>query len=267
MILEKFYLKPASISGNNNKNSFFEFLSIVLVEPSKPQNLGSIARVMKNFGFTNLLLVNPLLNLADPEIQIVARHAGSIVHQAELIQSLEDVRKRFDVLIGTTARVGSDYNLNRVAISLGELTNTDFPLNDIALVFGREQHGLTNDEISLCDIIVSIPTHRSYPALNISHAAAIILHTISLKIRSLEQLNHDKRPKHRAASYNERQQLLNYFNRLIKTIGYHPEKQQVALQSFSNVLSRGYVTGRELTTLMGVLKWITINLGEKDNQM
>jgi len=254
-------LKPTSNSGKSDKNSIFEFLSIILVEPSKPQNLGSIARVMKNFGFNNLLLINPLLNLADPEIQIVARHADNIVHQAELIQSLEDVRKRFGFLIGTTARVGSDYNLKRVALSPEELINTEFPLNDTALVFGREQHGLTNDEISLCDIIVTIPTHRSYPALNLSHAAAIMLHSLFQKI------NLEKRPKHRAASYNERQQLLHYFDRLIKTVGYHPEKQQVALQSFSNVISRGYVTGRELTTLMGVLKWIEINLEKKDKQL
>ncbi|MHA2389125.1 MAG: TrmH family RNA methyltransferase, partial [Candidatus Hodarchaeales archaeon] len=93
-------------------------VSIILVEPSKVQNIGSIARVMMNFGFTKLILINPKVNLADPEIEIVARKAIHIIERAEVIISgLSELRNKFPLLIGTTARVGSDYNLNRVAIT------------------------------------------------------------------------------------------------------------------------------------------------------
>jgi TrmH family RNA methyltransferase len=235
-------------------------LSIVIIEPSKPQNLGSIARLIMNFGFSNLILVNPRLDLADPEIQIVARRADVIINQALLVSSIKDIREQFDLVIGTTARVGSDYNLKRVAISPEGLLSSEFQFKNLAVVFGREQHGLTNEEISLCDLIVSIPTHSSYPVMNVSHAIAIILYFLSRKFEEVHQCNSKTRAKHRAASYNERQQLIKYFEQLIKITEYHPEKQHVAVQSFSNILSRGYVTGRELTTLMGVMKWATLNL-------
>jgi TrmH family RNA methyltransferase len=239
-----------------NKNH----LSVVIVEPSKPQNLGNIARLIMNFGFSNLILVNPQLNLADPEIQIVARRAEVIINRAVFVSSLKEIRERFDFVIGTTARVGSDYNLRRVAISPEELLVTEFQFKNLAVVFGREQHGLTNREISICDLIVSIPTQPSYSAMNVSHATAILLYFLSRKFHEIYHYSSETKAKHRAASYEERQQLIKYFDQLIKITEYHPEKQHVAVQSFSNIISRGYVTGRELTTLMGVIKWTILNL-------
>ncbi len=236
-------------------------LSIILVEPSKVQNIGSIARVMMNFGFKKLILINPKVNLADPEIEIVARRAIQIIEHAEVIVSdLRDLRNDFSLLIGTTARVGSDYNLNRVAISPEELFTKELPLEKVGIVFGREQHGLTNEEISMCDLVVSIPSHSAYPVMNISHALAIILYELRKVLKLEEPADSYGRPKHRGANYSEREQLKKYFNQLIMKVNYHPEKLKVANQAFSNILSRGYITGREVTTLMGVLKWIELQL-------
>ena len=67
-------------------------------------------------------------------------------------------------------------------------------------------------------------------------------------------------PKHRVANSNEKEQLKLYFNQLIEEANYHPEKQHVASKAFSNILSRGYVSGREVTTLMGVFKWINLQM-------
>ncbi|UCE12376.1 MAG: TrmJ/YjtD family RNA methyltransferase [Candidatus Heimdallarchaeota archaeon] len=249
-----------AIQFERNDNNLWNNISIILVEPSKPQNLGSIARVMMNLGFYNLVIVNPRLNLADPEIEIVSRRANTIINRAHLVSDLIGLRERFDFLIGTTSRSGSDYNLRRVAIPPERLLEEKLEANKLAIVFGREQHGLTNAEIELCDLVVTIPTHPSYPVLNISHAATITLYFLSRRFRTISRDDQEEKPKHRVASYKERQQLLNYFERLIHTSGYHPEKRHVASQVFSNIISRGYVTGRELTTLMGVLKWVELNL-------
>ncbi|MHA2243800.1 MAG: RNA methyltransferase [Candidatus Hodarchaeales archaeon] len=245
------------------KSNKWEFLSVVLVEPSKPQNLGNIARVMMNFGFSNLIMVNPHFDLSDPEINVVARRAELIVNQAQITTNFLDIRESINFMIGTTARVGSDYNLKRVAISPERLLREELGYNSMAIVFGREQFGLSNEEIGLCDLIVTIPTHSSYSVMNISHAVAIILYFLSQKFQEIYRDGSDIRPKHRAASYKERQLLMNYFEHLIGISGYHPEKHHVAVQAFSNVLSRGYVTGRELTTLMGVWKWIELKLQKK----
>jgi tRNA/rRNA methyltransferase len=231
--------------------------SIILVEPTKAQNLGSIARVMMNLGFQRLILINPRINLASPEIEIVARRSIQIINQADLrFFSLQELREDFNLLVGTTARVGSDYNLNRVALTPEEAFTNELFGENIGIVFGREQYGLNNEEISLCDLLVCIPTDENYPVLNLSHALSIVLYTIQHSLLTNKNQISLKKPKHRVASINEREQLKIYFNQLIKETRYHPEKQHVASQAFSNILSRGYVSGREVTTLMGVFKWI-----------
>jgi tRNA/rRNA methyltransferase len=240
----------------------WDFSSVVLVEPSKPQNLGNIARVMMNFGFTNLIIINPILDLSDPEIKVVARRADTIINQASLLMDLQDVRNNFDFIIGTTARVGGDYNLKRITISPKRLSKENFSYNKIAIVFGREQSGLSNEEVSICDLLITIPTHTTYPVMNISHAVAIILYSLSQKFQDIFQDSKSEK-KYRIASFKERQQLMTYFEQVLNITGYHPEKHQVALQSFSNVISRGYITGREVTTLMGVLKWANLKLQKK----
>jgi TrmH family RNA methyltransferase len=238
-------------------------ISIILIEPSKTQNVGSIARIMMNFGFHDLILVNPQVNLADPEIEIVARKAIDVVTHAQLtMNTLSDIRSNFQMLIATTARTGSDYNLNRVAISPEVAFSEEMPHGKIGIVFGREQRGLTNEEIALCDLVLSIPTHPDYPVLNLSHALAIILYEFDKKFESIKKLNDQKRPKHRIASFNERKQLESYLKNLIESSNYHPEKKHIAHQSFSNIMSRGYVTGREVTTLMGLFKWISLKINE-----
>ena len=246
-------------SNELKENTTWDFSSVILVEPSKPQNLGNIARAMMNFGFVNLILINPIIDLSDPEIKVVARRADMIINQAKLYTDLQDVRDSFDFIIGTTARVGGDYNLKRITIPPERLSKEEFSYNRLAIVFGRESSGLSNEEIRICDLLVTIPTHISYPVMNISHAVSIILYHLSREFQGIHQDSRDE-SKHRVASFRERQQLENYFEQVINATGYRPEKHQVALQAFSNVLSRGYVTGRELTTLMGVLKWINLKL-------
>ena len=244
----------------NNAN-----LSVILVEPSKTQNVGSIARVMMNFGFHNLILINPKVNLADPEVEIVARKAILIINQAKIVMGgLESLRDEFDLLIGTTARVGSDYNLNRIALSPEKVFQNQIYHNKIGLVFGREQHGLFNEEITLCDILLNISADKDYPVLNLSHALTIVLYELKKTLENQNIQDPSKHPKHRIATFKEREKLESYFNLLIKEINYHPEKQHVATMAFSNILSRGYITGREVTTLMGVFKWIKYQLNELD---
>ena len=236
------------------------FPAIILIEPSKPQNLGSIVRVMMNFGYSRLILLNPQVDLSDSEISIVSRKAHLVLNQAILKYQFTEIREEFDYLVGTTARIGHDYNLSRVSIGLDQLKQSDLPSGNFGLVFGREQFGLKNEEISQCDLLITIPTDTTYPVLNLSHAVALILYFVRNLLIVQRKINKEKKQRHRASTYDERENLIRYFVNLLSAVQYHPEKQQIATQAFKNILSRGYITGREVTTLMGVFKWITLNL-------
>lgn len=237
-----------------------DFPAIILIEPSKPQNLGSIARVMMNFGYSRLILLNPQVDLSDSEISIVSRKAHLVLNQAILKYQFTEIREEFDYLVGTTARIGHDYNLSRVSLDLDKLKKSDLPQGNFGLIFGREQFGLKNEEISQCDLLITIPTETTYSVMNLSHAVAIVLYIVRELLIERGETNEVKKYYHRASTYDERRHLVNYFENLLSTVQYHPEKHRMAIQAFENILSRGYVTGREVTTLMGVFKWINLNL-------
>ena len=86
---------------------------------------------MMNFGFSNLIITNPTLDLSDPEINVVARRADVIINQAQLVMDLQDVRESFNFLIGTTARVGGDYNLKRIAIPPEKLLKKELEESEV----------------------------------------------------------------------------------------------------------------------------------------
>ena len=155
-------------------NLFKENIYIVFVECETPGNVGFLARTMANFGLKNLVLINPTKLTNEAYYQ--ATHGKYIVENAKIYQSLDEFyqSQRIDFKVASTGMAGGSYNLSRIPIRPEELGKSMNVSNKIAILFGREGDGLTNKEISYCDICVSIPTDPTYPIMNISHAAAII---------------------------------------------------------------------------------------------
>ncbi|MHA2232457.1 MAG: RNA methyltransferase, partial [Candidatus Hodarchaeales archaeon] len=193
------------------------------------------------------ILVNPITSIADEKAVITARHANSVLKHALQVDNLESAAKNANIVIGTTARTGGDHNLKRVAIP-PEVLELPGHLEKIALVFGPEDDGLNNDEIQVCDIVITIPSDEEWPSLNLSHAAAILMYFISRQVFEREE------EKHRPSLLVERKILVQEFSQMIQEISF--KKAEQAIQAFKNVLGRGYVTGRETHTLIGVMKAI-----------
>jgi TrmH family RNA methyltransferase len=187
-------------------------VDIILMEPENEGNVGAVARVMANFGFKNLIIIRPKCNLENDELYRRMKHARGKVRIS--------VKKRFskyDVLIGTTSKVNKDYNLLRSALSLEKLPNilSRSGKRKIALVFGREGIGLTNDELKRCNILVSVNTSIEYPTLNLSHAVAIVLYVLSLSAKN------DKLLKNIKPADNEDFKILNNLTgKLIAKAGF-----------------------------------------------
>ena len=229
---------------------------VVFVEPESPGNIGFLARTMKNFGLLNLVLINPCELKNESYYQ--AMHARDVVSNAETYNSLEEflLIKEIDTSVGTTGSAGGSYNVARIAVSPEQLVDSINYNGNLALVFGREGNGLSNQEISLCDIIVSIPTHDYYPILNITHAAAIIFYEMfkrekSYPVGSLE-----------AATAEEKKSLINHMEEIILKLGYPPHKSKNGSLVFKRIIGRTFISGREAHTLKGTLRRIKLRIKE-----
>jgi len=230
---------------------------VVFVEPESPGNIGFLARTMKNFGLTNLVLINPCELKNESYFQ--AMHARDVVHNAQTYDTLEnflDIAK-IDSAIGTTGTAGGSYNVARIAITPEQLGDSIKYQGNVALIFGREGNGLSNQEISLCDIIVSIPTHEYYPILNITHAAAIIFYEIFKREKSYPVDGLE------VATKAEKESLIICIEDIIQKLGYPPHKTRNASLVFKRIIERAFISGREAHTLKGTLRRIKIRIKEK----
>ncbi len=148
-------------------------ISFVLVEPSTPENVGAAARAIKTMGFNNLLLVNPCNHLSDPA-RWLAHGSGEILENAKVFSSLQEAVADFDFIIGTTAKnrsVKYDYHPLH---QLPEIVNSKgSTIKNIAVVFGREESGLRNEELRLCHLVTTVPMKTTFPSLNLAQAVML----------------------------------------------------------------------------------------------
>lgn len=223
-------------------------ISLVLIGIEHPGNLGAIARVMKNFGFSDLRLITPKCSPTDEQAKTRAKHAQDILQNAKTI-TLDDL-KQFDLIIGTSAITGSDYNLPRTPLLPTKLKEKlETKKGNIALVFGKESDGLTNEEIAHCDFLVTIPTNNDYAALNLSHAVAIILYELAKDNNNQEQF-----PLVKA---KEKEQLQLMITQILDNMQFQTkEKRQTQELLWKRLITKSMLTQREAMALMGFLKKI-----------
>lgn len=232
-------------------------LSVVIVEPETPGNIGSVARVMKNFGVRRLLLVNPKCNYLDGEAYGRAMHARDILKAAAVVKNFSYL-KRFDYVVGTTAALGSDYNVLRSPITPDQLAqqlrsnigSSSNKKTNIAVVFGREGTGLTSKEISDCDLVVTIPASKKYRALNLSHAVAIVLYELFKSSRSLKLGSHIP-----LASAKEKKIAVSMVNEILARMDFAiSSKKETQSLVWQRLVNKSFLTRREMYALLGFLR-------------
>lgn len=151
----------------------------ILVEPAVPENIGASARALKTMGFGNLRLINPA-PYRKGKAQWLAHGSHDVLDNARDFKSLEEAVADIDLVIGTTAKQRSVKHDYYSIMELGRLiTEKGTTIKNAGLVFGREESGLTNDEMSLCNLVTIIPTQTKYPSINLSQAVMIYAYTLS----------------------------------------------------------------------------------------
>jgi TrmH family RNA methyltransferase len=225
---------------------------VVVVDAETPGNVGTIARAMKNFGFANLLLVDPPDLDPEGEAYGFAGHAREDILPEATETTLETLVENY-YTVGFTA-VTNESGANHVRYPFltpaelsEELEGVD---TDTALVFGREDTGLSNDELARLDRVCSIPASADYPVLNLGQAATVALY----ELRDLTDGESQLPEITDRADPGAIEALIDQFEGLLADIGYREVKRAKTARLWRRVIGRSHPTEREVTTLRGVLR-------------
>jgi tRNA/rRNA methyltransferase len=240
--------------------------TVILLEPENAGNTGAICRAMKNFDFEELLLVGPKFRTDSEDLRNRAKWANDLVDKIDIMPKynekvLKKLRKDYDYLVATTAKLGRDYNILRSPITpeqlaerLSELDKNKKSKKDIniGIVMGREGSGLTNEELEVMDFTVTIPTSRKYGTMNVSHATTIILYEIFKKISEENIISHIT-----PISDAEKRQLLKLLDESMDKMRFlNEDKKDTQRIVWKKMINKSFLSRREAYALMGFLKKI-----------
>ena len=222
---------------------------VVLVEPKHEGNVGAIARTMKNFGAEELVLVNPCPIGDDARRR--AMRGIDILERARVEGEMTAALRGADLVVGTSGvDTENEKRFARIALSPRDMAARARHLEGcLAILFGREDFGLSDEELAKCDVLVKIPTSREYEILNVSHAAAILLYEIFSASTP--------RRVGRAASGLEKEKLHGSFAALLDATEYPSHKRARTKIMFRRILGRAVPSAWEFHALMGVFQRAT----------
>ncbi|MBD2317910.1 RNA methyltransferase [Phormidium tenue] len=249
-------------------------IRIVLVETAGARNLGSVARVMKNFGIAELWLVNPQCDRLGDEARHMAVHASEILENARIVDNLPDALVGCHRAIATAGRIDQ-----------GEMKVTDpqkglswlMQAETSAIVFGAEDRGLSNAEIQHCQQVIRIPVHPDYPSLNLAQSVGICCYQLQLL-----KANFRENPQcHENLTSQIAQDLIQsapidlatradleacyqQLEAVLLKIGYvYPHTAAHRLRKFRHIFDRANLSPSEVAMLRGILRqvnWATAHL-------
>ncbi len=199
---------------------------------------------MANFDFKNLILVNPCE--LDDQCYARAMHAGKILDKAKIFSSFEKAVENIDFLASTSSIESSnDKRHLRNSEILEDFSKKIFETEGkIGLVFGREDIGLLNEEISACDVMLKIPTSENYLSLNLSHAVCVVLYSLYITKAT--------KTDRRVIDKVEKEKLYNFFSQMLDEINYPDHKRENTEVMFKRLMGRAIPSKWEYHTLMGV---------------
>jgi len=235
-----------------------EQLAIVLVGPQGPANIGAAARAMKNFGMTDLRLIAPAAHLSKESLDW-AVDAGSILDSARIYRDLERALSDVSFSAAFTRRLGRTRRrhlpLHEAAPLLADRAGDG---GGAALVFGREDSGLTNEEVRRCDVVVEIPTSSELPSINLAQSVILACYETAKYLNKGEHSGSDGRQTEE--SFVPREEIAPIIARLeemLASLGYEdapdrPLKSKIVAQ-FEKLFGRAGLTSRDVAMFEGLI--------------
>ena len=226
--------------------------TIILVRPQLSENIGMAARAMDNFGLSKLFIVNPRDGWPSKKAETSAKHADKIIKKTKVFNHLDDAVSKFDLVIATsnrkrflTKKTYDNFNILQKKI-------TDF--KSIAILFGPENSGLSNQDIRLANFLFNIPTNNSNKSLNLSHAVSLMSYELS-KLNKIS--TNEKLPS--LDSKVSKLELSNFLNFLINDLDssgfFRPEEKKASMiDNIYSIYNKIGLSKKELRMLWGMHK-------------
>ncbi len=242
--------------------NLFKNIKIVLVHTSHPGNIGSTARAMKTMGLNDLCLVNPK-SFPDDQANTMASSAEDLLGNATVVDSLQAAIGDCQLVIGSSARSERSLSWNVFdSRRCGEVIATELLKNNktkIALVFGRERTGLTNEELSFCHHLVHIPTNPNYSSLNIASAVQILSYECRVSLLADNTLSKDELSEsiEQGEAIVTAKDMQGYYDHLeklmIETDFLDPKEPRLLMSRLRRLYGRLKITRSEMNILRGIL--------------
>jgi len=229
-------------------------IAIILVEPQGSLNIGSTARAMMNFGLNDLRLVTPRADHLNDEARRMAVKATSLLEAAQIHNSLESALADCHYSIATTRRFGKYRERLLLPEEAADLLIPLSQTGRTALVFGREDHGLSTAEIDCCQRLLTIPSHEGLRSLNLAQSVAVSLYELFKSARKPD-VSSTKGPK--LATGQSLQELYVHMRQTLVAVGYlDKQNPDHILRAFRGIFGRAQLDHREVRILRGLLSRI-----------
>ena len=227
----------------------FNNISFILHRPQLSENIGACARAMKNFNFSKLIVINPKPSFPNDKIIATSVGANEILKKSKVYESLEPAMKNIDILISTTSRFR---NKNIKHIMLNELNKIDFS-KKVAILFGPEASGLSNNEISFSNYVLQIPSNTKFKSLNLSHSLIIVAQTI-FQLLNMKKSKYSKSKKIKPASKKNIQAMANLCIKHLEEINFFKpkEKKPKMLENLRSIFYKMDLSEKETRILSSV---------------
>lgn len=233
---------------------------VVLVRPQNSGNVGSVARIMRNLGTRDLVLVAPEASVRDEQaVAMATRHAADLLESARIVATLDEAVADCVLVAGTSARTGGLYRRQSVLTpqELGPRLVEAMPAGPVALVFGPERTGLENDEVTRCHHQLTIPADDEYPVLNLAQSVTVCLWEVR---RAWLASRGTDAPTTDVATFEEQERMFRRLREALARVKFLRGGRANALfHALRHLIGRAQPSAMEVKVLLGLaqqLQWV-----------
>ena len=225
-------------------------IHFILVRPQMGENIGSVARAIKNFNIKYLRIVNPRCNWPNQKALATSVGAKDVLKSAKIYDSVEKSIGDLDIIFASSSRIRK---VNKKIISVSNLKTKINKGRKVGILFGPEASGLSNDEISCADYLVKIPTNKKFSSLNLSHSAIIFCFELFQHF-SKKKVEYNTNYKSSVAKKSEVNKFLDFMIRGLDKKGFlQPNhKRNSMIRNINNIFHRLNLSDQEIRILLGI---------------